>query len=473
MLLTPVNHPFNWKQPPRLVLGLGLILTLIFVFWHQADVKREQALNNLYQHDLLSIEWPLYETHLLKGGQRHALEQLKQAHQNNDITALTQYLGTDARFVQSIEQRGAEFLPEDVFANWKEARAEFNDSQRKLSAEALGVDPQQFRLITFLTHTVINTDLLQLVGSLLLLFTAGMALELALGGGAILTSFLGSGIIGAIAYLLINGGGTLPLAGSGAAIAGVVGMFAFHFRTQHVNWLGKFPLTAVILPILWLFFLLAQFFSDQRPSVLIAQVAGFLASPLWYLAYQRWFAEHDEPSLAPVIEDTNADLEYREQLQLALDDIGRMEFVGAQKRLRELVKRYPNDLRVLGQLYHLEKLTPDSTTFDAVARRFFQLSTHTEDGAKIALPIYRDYDKISLEKRALDTETSLKLTIRFARIGEVKEADKLMKTLLARKASHALFPKAALALSQAFDQLHDPARAEQYKDLATRGATVS
>lgn len=472
MLLTPQDHPFNWKQPPRLVLGLGLVLALIFLFWHRADVTRQADLNQRYEHELLAVEWPLYETHLLRAGQRHTLEQLKQARADGHVEPLARYLGTDARFVESVALHGSDYLSEDELARWKSARHPFDKEQRKLGAEALGVDPQQFRPITFLTHTLVNESALQFLGALLLLLTAGMALELALGSGAVLTAFLGGGVVGALVYLLANGGGVLPLAGSGAAIASVVGMFAAHFRLQGVTWFGRLTLTALLIPALWLFFMVIQFWGDGiRLPVLLAQLAGLLSGPLWYVIHQRWFAhDGDAQETIAAADDSDADREYREQLQQALDAVARMEFPDAQKRLRELVKRYPHDLRVITQLYHLEKMAPDSTTFDAVARRLFQLSTHREDGAHAVLPLYRDYDKVSLEKRALDTETSLKLVMRFARIGEVKEAEKLMKGLLARKVSHALLPKAALALAQAFEQLHDPARAAQYRDMAAQGA---
>ncbi len=471
MLLTPIDHPFNWKQPPRLVLGLSLVLALIFVFWHGADEKRVQTLQAQYERELLPIEWPLYETHLLRAGQRHTLERLKQARADGDTATLTRYLGTDASFVESLRMHGKDYLPEEQLERWSASRERFDDAHRKLAAEALGVDPQNFRPITFLTFNLVGESSLQFLGALLFLLTAGMALELALGSGAVLAGFLGGGLAGAIVYLLANGGGVLPLTGTGAAIGGIVGMFTTHFRLQPVTWFGSAQLTALIIPALWLVFVVAQFFlTELRLPELLAQLGGLLSAPVWYLVYQRWFAhESDGQEETTAVSESDADLEYREQLQQALEAVARMEFPDAQKRLRELVKRYPQDMRVITQLYHLEKLTPDSTTFDAVSRRLFQLSTHLEDGARAILPIYRDYDKLSMEKRALDTETSLKLVMRFARIGEVKEAEKLMKALLARKASHALLPKAALALSQAFEQLHDPARAEQYRDLAVRG----
>lgn len=470
MLLTPTDHSFSWKKPPRLVLGLSLVLTLIFVFWHGADVRSEARLQEQYVKELLPVEWPLYETHLLKTGRRSTLEFLKAAKARGDNATLTAYLGADDAFVHSIRVQGKDYLDGDTLDRWENSRKSFDPEHQRLSYEALGVDPEHFRPITFLTFNLVQTQLVEFLGVLLLLLTAGMALELALGSGAVLASFLGGGIVGAIVYLVGNGSGVLALAGGGAGVASVTGMFLMHFRSGKVKYAGAVELTALLIPLLWVGFLVAQFFlADLRIPVLAAQIAGFASGPLWHVVYKRWFAhESDLADALPEETAEDVDLAYREQLQLALDAVGRMEFVEAQKRLRELVRSYPQDMRVLTQLYHLEKLDPNSTTYDAVSRRLFQLSAHSEDGGHIALPVYRDYDKLSLEKKALDTETSLKLVMRFARIGEVKDAEKIMKAVLVKKVPHPLMAKAAHALSQAFEQLHDPARAAQYRDLAGR-----
>lgn len=470
MLLTSADSPFHWKTSPRLMLGVCLVITLIFVFWHRADVQRLNQLNERYTQELLPVEWPLYDTHLLRSGQGKALNQLKKAHDDGNTLLLTRYLGSDAGFVNALEVNGSEYLPDDVLDRWRESRRYFDEEQRKLAAEALGVDPQKFRPITFFTYNLINDSAVQFFGALFLLVTAGMALELALGSGAVIGSFLVGGLVGALTYLLLHAGGTLPLSGTGSATAGVVGMFVAHFRTGSVKLLGRLSFTALLLPVLWVIYLALQFWIDElRVTELVAQVTAFFAGPLCYLAYQRWFqTDTDVIEVTQTAEESDADLQYREQLQQALDAVAHMEFVEAQKRFRDLVKQYPNDMRALVQLYHVEKLSPENPTFDAVARRLFQLSTHSEEGVWTTLPIYRDYDKVSLEKRALDTETSLKLIMSFARIGEVKEAEKLMKALMSRKARHALLPKAAYALSQAFEKLQDPARAAQYKEMAAQ-----
>lgn len=468
MFLTPPDYRFNWKQPPRLVLGTVLVLGVIFLLWYPADSQREQALRAQYSQELLGIEWPLYETHMLKSGQRNTLNQLKAAKEAGNTALLADYMGADEKFADGISLNGKDYLQDNVLDNWKPARERFDAEHKKLAAEVLGVDPEHFRPITLLTFNLVQPNAVQFIGVLLLLLTAGMAVEIALGSGALLAAFLGGGIVAALVYLLAMGNGTLPLAGAGAAVASVVGMFLMHFRAKPVKYFAAVQLTALLIPVLWLGFLLAQFFlAEPRLPELAAQVAGFATGPLLYLMHQRWFA-HEANVVVEIPVETEADLDqsYREQLQLALDAVGRMEFVEAQKRLRELVKAYPQDLRVLAQLYHIEKLTPGSNTYDAVSRRLFLLSTHAETGVPVALNIYRDYEQRSLEKRALDTEVSLKLVMRFARAGEVKEAEKIMKTVLARKATHALLAKAALALSQAFEQMHDPSRAETYRELA-------
>lgn len=468
MILTPIDPPFSWQQPPRLVLGLALVLLIIFGFWHGADRQREAALASQYRQQLLATEWPLYETHLLKTSQRQSLALLKAAHSQGRDDVLARYIGADEAFVKSVQAQGRDYLSEEELQRWQSARAQFDAEHQKLSAEALGLDPEHFRPITFLTFSLVQPDALSLLCALLLLLSAGMALELALGSGAVLSAFFGGGVAGACVYLLSNGNNTLPLAGAMAASAGLIGFYSLHFRQQRLRFCGRLNLPALLLLPLWLVLLAAWYwlYTPRLPDML-AVLGGLLSAPLWWWLQQRFFPAHRDllPTLPEAVPDEQ-DQDYRAQLQAALDAVARMDFAEAQKRLRELVKARPQDMRVLCQLFHLEKLQPDSTTFDAISRRLFQLGAHDEDSARTALALYREYDKLSAEKRALDSETSLKLIIRFARIGEVKDAEKLMKALLARKTSHALLGKAAHALAQACEQLHDPARAEQYRQLA-------
>jgi membrane associated rhomboid family serine protease len=468
MILTPTDHSIDWKSPPRLALGLSMALILLFVFWHLADLKREQSLDSLYRSQLLPIEWELYETHAGRSGQAAIVAMLKAAHARDDITAIRRQIGSDEAFVADVHAQGRNYMPSEVFSRWQEARKQFDTERHKLAAEAIGITPAQFRPITFLTYTIPQPDAVQLIGVLFLLLTTGIAIELALGSGALLTAWLGGGVVGGMVYLGTNGHGVLPFTGGAAAIASVVGMFLIHFRTSPSRWFNRIDVTSAIILPLWLAFLAAGFFvSGLRGPELLAQAGGLLSAPLWYFSYKRWFALDGDTVTDPKPDVENIDDAYRQQLHLALDAIGRMEFVEARQKLRSLIKTYPNDLRTLVPLFQLEKLSPESHTLDAVARRIFTLDS-TDDGARSALLTYREYERISPEKRALDIETCLKLVIRFSRMGEMKDCERLMKQVIDRKTEHPLLPKAALAIAQAYEKLDSPTNAERYREMASR-----
>lgn len=465
MIITPVDHPFSWKNPPRLVLGLSLVLTLVFVFWHMADRKREQVLDELYRTQLLSIEWELYETHAGRSGQVSAMAALKQAHANGDITPLRRYIGSDDRFVEDVRSNGLSYLPPATFESWKSARETLDAERSKISVQALGIDPEEFRPITFLAYSLIQPDALHLICVVLLLLSAGAALELALGTGAVLAGAIGGGFVGAVVYLVANGKGVLPMAGGMAAVSAITGMYLMHFRNNPVIWFGSARFNAAFLTLPWLAAVVAGYFvSGQRPAETAAQVAALLSGPLWLVIYQRWFTREDIELEALPEEEPEADIDlvYREALQKALDAVARLDFSEGQKRLREMVKAYPQDMRVLVQLYHLEKLSPTSSSFDAVARRLFSL-TGGEDTE--VLKIYRDYQRTSSEQRALDIETSMKMVARLTRMSEVMEADKLMRKVLEKNTTHPLISKTAQALGDALERMQEPTRARFYRQL--------
>lgn len=462
MIITPLDRPMNWKAPPRLVFGLSVVLTIIFVFWHMADRAREQALDELYRTQLLSVEWELYETHAGRTGQSSALPALKAAHAEGNITPIRRYIGSDDRFVEDVRSNGLSYMPPATFDAWKRAREAFDRERTKISVQALGIDPEEFRPITFLSFSLVQPDAVHLISVLLLLLSAGAALELALGSGAVLAGAIGGGAVGAIAYLITNGNGILPMAGGMVAVSGLTGMFLMHFRTSKVRWFGSIELSATILVVIWLAAVTADFFmSSQRFPLLAAQIASLLAGPLLLLAYQRWFTREDDLEPIPVAEpEEDIDHTYRESLQKALDAVARLDFTEGQKRLRELVKAYPHDMRTLVQLYHIEKLNPAASTYDAVSRRLFNLT----GGDDIEmLKIYRDYQRHSPEQKALDIETSLKMVARLTRMNEVMEADKLMRKVLEKNSTHPLVSKTALALADALARLQEPARARFFR----------
>lgn len=474
MLLTPLDRAFSWKQPPRLALGLCLVLLLIFVPWHLADLRNQQALADQYRQTLLATEWPLWETHALKTGQRAQLKRLQAEYAagQDDAARLDDvalYLALDDSFVTAMQQTGRDYVTPAQYDAWTQARAELNPMRNKLSGRALGVDPQQnLRPITLLTFGLVQDDVVQLAAALLLLLSIGVCMELALGSGAVLASLLGGSATGAIAFLLVNGGDVLPLTGASVGAAAVTGMFLMHFKADRVRLLNRFEVPAYTLALLWVLLVAAEFMlSSLRTSELAARGLALASGPLWAFAYAKWFVTAAD--FMPVISHDEADDEkdqaYRQQLHQALDAVARLDFPQASRLLREMLKQHPSDMRVLTQLYNVEKLTPASPTYDAVARRLFNFSAADNDA--FVLRTYRDYLRHSSTLAALDIETSLKLVARLTRMNEVLEADTLMRKVLEKRTPHPQLQKTALSLADGLDRLREPARARSLRQAVT------
>lgn len=466
MLLTPLDRPFDWKHPPRLALGICLLLLLIFIPWHAADLRLEKELATEYREKLLKIEWPLYETHALKTGQRTMLKKLQAEYSASredperlDNVAI--YVLMDDSFVKAMKQQGQDYLTPEQFGAWSEARDAIDPRRGHLSSRALGVDPQQgTRPITLLTFGLVQGDFLQLFAALLLLLTVGVCMELALGSGAVLASVLGGGATGAIAFMFANGGDVMPLSGASVGAAAVTGMFLMHFKDGKVRAFNRIEIPAYSLSLLWLALVAAEFVgSSLRFSELVARLSALASGPLWAFAYAKWFVNAADfmPIISSEETEDEKDVAYRQQLHQALEAVARIDFPQAQKLLREMIRLYPSDMRLLTQLYNVEKLTPANAGYDAVARRLFNFSAAEND--QLVLRTYRDYLRYSPKRVALDLETSLKLVARFTRMNEVMEADKLMRQVLDMKKPHPLIQKSALALADALERLREPARA--------------
>ena len=88
MLLVPSDKPFDYRQPPRLSLGLAALLLILFVWLAPQEQAQMQNLNTQYQQQLLSLEWPLYPTHVLQHQQTQTLEQLQSAYMQRDYLPL-------------------------------------------------------------------------------------------------------------------------------------------------------------------------------------------------------------------------------------------------------------------------------------------------------------------------------------------------------------------------------------------------
>ncbi|MDO9179758.1 MAG: rhomboid family intramembrane serine protease [Agitococcus sp.] len=478
MLLAPTDKPFDYRQPPRLSLGLAALLLVLFAWLTPSDNERMSFLNDYYAEHLLKVEWPLYPTHLLQSKQVATLDKLKAAYQNNEDKVLTAQMGFDRDFTDSITNSGRDFLEPEIFSQWQQDRQQFNQQRDQLRSVVLGLDPQRFRPITYFTYAFLDNNSLNVLASAMLLLLVGMAIEWAMGSGALLSAWLVGSLCAGISFSITHFYSVTPLIGSAGAISGVLGLAFMHFR--HANSLTVMGTQTKLggWLFLGLFILLTAFNflnSQFDMGIAIGLGAAFISGIIVCIAYHRWFTanESTEDQQALIIHDEMpADELYRHELHSALQKISLMQFTAAERQLRELAEKYPQDKRILEHCYHLLKFKPAELEFEELACGLFALPNQPAAN-HLVLNIYNDYKRRSKTFVALDSDTCLQLAMRFARIQAFKEAEDAFKRSLESKRSSTLLKKAALALSQAFTAQQQEQRAQYYQRIANEGVKNS
>jgi membrane associated rhomboid family serine protease len=477
MLLAPTDKPYDYRQPPRLSLGLAALLLVLFAWLTPSDNERMSFLNDFYAQHLLKVEWPLYPTHLLQSKQVATLDKLKAAYQNSEDKILTAQMGFDRSFTDSISSSGQDFLEPEIFSQWQQDRQQFNQQRDQLRPVVLGLDPQRFRPITYFTYAFLDNNSLNVLVTALLLLLVGMAIEWAMGSGALLSAWLVGSLCAGISFNITHFYSVTPLIGSAGAISGVLGLAFMYFR--HANSL-KVMGTQTLLSgwlFLGLFILLTAFNflnSQFDIGIAIGLGAAFISGMIICIAYRRWFTANEplEDQQDIIHDEMPADELYRHELHSALLKISQMQFTAAERQLRELAEKYPQDKRILEHCYHLLKFKPSELEFEELACGLFALPNQPAAN-HLVLNIYNDYKRRSKTFVALDSDTCLQLAMRFARIQAFKEAEEAFKRSLESKRSSTLLKKAALALSQAFTAQQQDQRAQYYQRIANEGVKNS
>ncbi len=475
MLLAPSDKPFDYRHPPRLSFGLAALLLVLFAWLSPSENERMALLDDFYQQHLLSVEWPLYPTHLLQSKQTKTLEKLKDAYERNDTIILTSQLGFDRQFSNSISSGGKDYLAPEVFSQWQQDRQHFNQERDQLRSVVLGLDPQRFRPITYLTYAFLDNNSFHVLASAILLLLVGMAVEWSMGSGALLSAWLIGSLSAGIVFSFTHTHGVSPLLGSLGAISGVLGLAFMHFRHRDSLTVTGTPIQlqgwiflGVFVPLATVNLLDSQFDIGQVIGLIVAFISGIVVS----IGYQQWFSQSAEvePENPLIIHDEMpADELYRHGLHSALQKISLMQFTAAERQLRELAEKYPQDKRILEHCYHLLKFKPAEFEFEELACGLFALANQPAAN-HLALNIYNDYKRRSKTFVALDTDTCLQLAMRFARIQAFKEAEETFKRGMESKRPSTHLKKAAMALSQAFAAQQQTKRAEYYQRIATEDA---
>lgn len=455
MLLIPLYRKIDWRRPP--VVTILLILANLFIYFNVqgADGKREaEAVEYYLASPLPAIELGAFVEDL-KARQRGAKAErvgklLARGHEEGRAAALYA-MHNDADFMQRLRAEQIVTPQHPAYPQWREARDHYEAMQRRVVANGYGFIPTEHRPATFFTHMFLHGSAEHVLGNMLFLFLIGFSVEAALGRAAFTALYILGGLGAVGLFGAIYPQSAIPLVGASGAIAGLMGLYTVLFGLRRISffcfffvYFNFFKGPAILLLPLWLANELYQLFLGGVSNVAyVAHIGGLMSGAALGFAAKRWL-----PSLNVEYLDSNE----KEERQLVDLDTGmkliaELKLEPARKIFEGLLKQNPNNTAVLRQLYALTKNKPDSAEYHEYAKRLFALPRNDESTQKLVQETFRDYMKHARPLR-LTLEHYVALALRFARGGQLEDAEKIIGFLQRDAGAQAQLPACLLALAE-------------------------
>ncbi|HTZ00112.1 MAG TPA: rhomboid family intramembrane serine protease, partial [Rhodocyclaceae bacterium] len=300
----------------------------------------------------------------------------------------------------------------------------------------------------------------------------GYTVELALGRGRYLAFYLLAGIGGEVGDLLMRAG--MPIIGLGAsgAISGLMAMYAMLYGRRRIRFFYQLlfyfdyvKAPAIILLPAWI----AHEFIQQRlnPEDGVAHMAhagGLIVGALLMAWHKYRHPETTVPAAAAAVPDS-----YAEDKAKAEALVKSMQLATARDAYGRLIKQRPSDSEALARYFNLAKLTPADEHFHRAARYVFAQEASdpvTEGQVHKAFVAYWETAK---PRPLLTPDQMARLAIRFARNGELADAERLASLLLRQDSTHHALPAVLLGLVRAeLQRSRREQAAEHGRTLMTR-----
>jgi membrane associated rhomboid family serine protease len=131
----------------------------------------------------------------------------------------------DERFIKKVQS--VDFFGDQVAIEfWKKKVKELGRQQDSLPSFVHGFHPSHNNWHEWLSYQFTHSSVWHLLGNMVFLFLAGLAVEALVGGPAMLFIYIFGGFAGAYAFLLSQDGFTTPMVGASASISALMSFYA-------------------------------------------------------------------------------------------------------------------------------------------------------------------------------------------------------------------------------------------------------
>ncbi len=437
MLILPMDRTFDIRRPPVVTLLLLLVNVIVFMTTSGNDEETLVAAVEAYDAEqILETELPLFIEYLTSESDETDepddwldLESTDEL-DDEDRFYLIMRLLVDSEYAEYLELNADYFTVEEKSA-LAIKRNIVDTYESHLIVLRYGFVPAEFSFMTLFSSQFLHGDLAHLIGNMVILVLVGLTVEQLLGSFNYLLFYLLSGAIGSIVYGLVHFGSPIPVIGASGAISGLMGMYVAAYGKRPIRffyWIGPYfnyvKLPALVMLPVWVGKEVFDFLITESNVAYTAHAGGLVAGAGLVLLGRSSFAKID----TEVIENLDKDLEYREELEGALQLIDRADFAAAKEALLRLLEDHPGDVRVLFQLVQIAKAKPATKGYHLATHKYLSTVLPTGSISKDTLSVIRDYWSCAAPRPMIRGQFLTQLINKLIATGELGLAKEIYKS---------------------------------------------
>ena len=338
MIIVPVEKKIDWQRPPIVLILLVLVNILVFAFYQSGDSEKYYSAAEHYDRSgLIDLEWRAFQAYSRTTDIPYQLDR------DNPETVF--YLVSDVAFERFMDDRGAQYVPLSKRQEWQLARDELKRLSGSISGNAFGFHANNISVMQLISYQFLHGDLMHLIGNLVFLILVGFTVEAALGSGVFLAFYLTSGIVGALFFAGMSGGGPGALVGASGSVSGVMAMYLVLYGFRKINffyWFFVFTgyiraAAIILLPVYLIKEVYGMVATEGSNVAFSAHIGGFVAGASLVYFMRRFRDEvidDDYLDNKPIIKD-----ELATSIEKVYDLIGICEHQKAWEKLKQIRQR--------------------------------------------------------------------------------------------------------------------------------------
>jgi len=455
MLIVPLTGKISWRNPPIVTIAIVLANCLVWFVLQAGDTQKQYEVSRFYfTSGLANIEISHYIAY--RDDRLQETVEILTDDQFDEQTLVQNYLAMqqDELFQQKLKNDEIIRPADQIYAEWKDLKTEFELERSQLTSLRYGFIPAQKSLLTSFTHMFMHGSTGHLVGNMVFLWIVGCMLEMGLGRLQYAVYYLLGGMSAVWLFWLIYMNSTIPLVGASGAIAGLMGAFAVLFGKKKVKifyslgfYFNYLKIPAIILLPIWIGKEFYQLFGGGATHVAyVAHIGGLIGGSLIGIVCLKLSLgfNHD------VIADTPVD-EISPQIEKALEHIAELDLAAGRQILEKILAQDPQNIDVLIHLFNVYKLDPADGKFHQLTNKLIIELTRSHNTYEKAHQIYNEYIRHTSYPR-LSPQIYIHLSMMFAATGHLEKAVKILAMLLKKVPDSPGVPTALLKIAGAYSQ---------------------